>query len=101
KITFKGMEAIAGKFAPLPVGQDLIDYWLSHPSFDAAMRKILKTVLDHPDGLTADDLMQQTGYSWSGGFRNALGALRTAGVLVGKNTERMKACEELLEALSG
>jgi hypothetical protein len=36
-----------------------------------------------------------TGDEWSGGLRNSLSALRTAGVIVGTNTEVMKASGEL------
>jgi hypothetical protein len=41
-------------------------------------------------------LCRATGYEWSGGFRNSLSTLRTAGVLIGRNGERMRASEELV-----
>ncbi len=37
-----------------------------------------------------------TGYAVSGGFKNALSSLRTAGVIIGKNTELMRHVDELI-----
>lgn len=34
----------------------------------------------------------------SGSFSNALSALRTAGILIGRNTDTMRLCDELLAA---
>ena len=59
-------------------------------------RKVLGALLDNPDGMTMEQLAEATGYGITGGFRNATGALRTAGVLVGKNTEVIKASPDLL-----
>jgi uncharacterized protein len=39
------------------------------------------------------------GYSWSGSFSNSLGALRTAGYIVGGNTETMQITDTGIEAL--
>jgi hypothetical protein len=52
-------------------------------------------MLERPKGMTADQLCDATGYSYSGSFQNTLSELRTAGVLVGKNTEVMRANEDL------
>lgn len=93
-ITGAGAHAI-GDVEPLPTGRELGRYWLNHPSFGKAEQAILGALLNHPKGLDADGLCKATGYEYSGGFRNALSALRTAGVLVGKNTEVMRASEEL------
>lgn len=100
KITEAGQQMIqAIGYLPLPIGRELVDYWMKHPSFGACERKILEALYSsEPDGLTSQSLVEETGYQWSGGFRNALGALRTAGVIVGKNNERMRLCDELLEA---
>ena len=84
-----------GPFPELPVGRDLRDYWLSHPSFGTAARKILAALFERQAGATADELCEATGYNYSGSFQNALSELRTAGVLVGKNTEVMRASDEL------
>ena len=56
-------------------------------------------LIEHPAGLSAQELAEAAGYAWSGTFSNALSTLRTAGVLVGKNSETMTACTELLEAV--
>lgn len=85
-----------GPFPQLPQGQALVEHWLRHPSFGAAARKIITELVDRPRGATADELCKATGYNYSGSFQNALSELRTAGVLVGKNTGVMTASEELL-----
>jgi hypothetical protein len=82
-----------GPFTPMPAGRALIDYWLTHQSFGVCERKILAELVDHPRGFSAEQLCQRTGYQYSGGFKNALSNLRTAGVLVGRNTETMRASE--------
>ncbi len=85
-----------GPFPELPTGSDLADYWLQHNSFGKCAKDVLGELLQHPNGRTAEQLAKATGYEYSGGFRNALSELRTAGVLVGKNTEVMRASEDLL-----
>ncbi len=47
--------------------------------------------------MTIDELAEATNYQVTGTFRNALGSMRTAGVLVGRNTERMTLSADLLE----
>jgi hypothetical protein len=80
----------------LPTGKDLIDYWLQHPSFGKCEREILRVLVDaYPQGLPADTLTSKTGYEWSGGFRNALSTLRTAGLIEGRNNGQMRASETL------
>ena len=87
-----------GPFDPLPVGQALIRYWLNHNSISGCGKKILQALLDVPEGLTAAELCRDTGYEFSGGFRNALSELRTAGLIDGKNTGTMTLSQHLLEA---
>ena len=94
QITDAGREAI-GPVDPLPAGADLGRYWLQHPSFGKCEAAILGALLEHPDGLTAEQLCSVTNYQYSGGFKNSLSNLRTAGVLIGKNTEVMRASDEL------
>jgi hypothetical protein len=100
RITEDGLSAIDGG-QPLQTGsgQDLANYWLHHPSFGLCERKILKSLLDSRNGLTLDEICQVTGYSIpaSGGFKNSLTILRTAGVMIGRNTETMRLSEELLD----
>lgn len=85
-------------------GQEFVDYWLNHKSFGTGEQRTLKALIEteKPDGkgLTIEELAKASSYEVSGGFRNILSTLRTAGVLVGKNTERMRPSDEILDALS-
>lgn len=89
-----------GGFTPMPQGQALVQYWLNHRSLGICERKILATLLENQDGLDIEAIAKNTDYAVSGGFKNSLSTLRTAGLLVGRNTEVMKASEELLFALA-
>lgn len=93
RITEDGLDH--GPFPELPQGHDLVRYWLNHPSFSKAARLILDQ-LKEGDERTADELCHATGYSYSGSFQNALSELRTAGVLIGKNTEAMRISREIV-----
>ena len=84
-----------GPFPALPRGAELLRYWLEHPSFGKCERAILQALSDGA-GMTMGELTSATGYEESGGFRNSLSALRTAGVLVGRNTGTMRLAETLL-----
>lgn len=84
-----------GPFTELPQGEELLRYWLEHPSFGVCERKILTALSEAHDGLTAEEICEVTGYAKSGGFLNSLGNLRTAGVLVGRNTETMRLNETI------
>lgn len=99
RITAAGIEAadtLGLVKAPLE-GAALRDYWLTHPSLDKCSRALLGALVSASSGgATADELCAATGYAYSGGFKNSLSDLRTAGLLVGKNTERMRATEDLL-----
>lgn len=97
-ITPAGMGALGSDYHPLPQGPELTEYWKRHRSFGKCERAVLAALLEHPDGLTLEELAQAARYGVSGGFRNALSNLRTAGVIVGKNTERMRVTEDLLQA---
>lgn len=97
RITEAGLAG--GPFPSLPAGHELIEFWRSHRSFKKCARVVLGALIDHPDGLTIDEIAAETDYAVSGGFKNDLAVLRTAGVMVGKNTERMRLSDELLEAL--
>lgn len=90
-----------GPFDPLPQGEALRDYWLNHPSLGKCERTILSVIFDaYPAGFSAVELAHRTGYEWSGGFRNALGKLRTAGLLIGRNTGVMSAADHLFDGAS-
>ena len=93
-----------GPFDPLPAGDELVQHWLNFPQFGSCERALLKAFVDQywngRGGMTADDLCKVTLYEWSGGVRNALSKLRTAGVIRGKNTEVMTLALELVRALN-
>jgi ABC-type amino acid transport substrate-binding protein len=93
RITGEGLRH--GPFPDLPQGDDLLRYWVEHPSFGVCERKILAALADARGGLTAEEICAETGYAKSGGFLNSLSALRTAGVLVGRNTETMRLNETI------
>lgn len=95
RITDAGLDALGSDFESLPTGQALVEYWMRHPSLGTCERSVLAALIEeHPDGLAADELAKRAGYTWSGGFRNALSALRTAGLIVGRNTETMRVTED-------
>jgi uncharacterized protein DUF87 len=96
RVTDDGIAAL-GDFDALPLGSQLADYWLTHPSFGACEKQTLQAFLNHPKGLDIEQVAAEAGYQVSGGFRNALSSLRTAGVIVGKNTEVMRANEDLFD----
>lgn len=85
-----------GPFEALPRGDELRDHWLNFSQFGSAERDVLRTLIDHPRGFDGHALAAKVGREYSGGFRNTLSKLRTAGVLVGKNTGVMVASPELL-----
>jgi hypothetical protein len=97
QITDEGVRAL-GAYDPLPTGQDLQRYWLEHRVFGKAEKAALGVLLEvYPESLPGPELAKRSGYEWSGGFRNALSALRTAGVAVGSNTQGVTASAELFE----
>ena len=100
-ITSAGLAALGTDYEPLPIGRELIGYWQNHRALGACERAIFKTLVEvYPRGLRAEQLGEKTGYAWSGGFRNGLSALRTAGLIEGRNTEEMRASEHLFTSAS-
>lgn len=85
-----------GPFDPLPEGDELRQYWLNHPSFGKCERAILASLIENGPQ-TIDQIAKscEPPYEVSGGFRNALACLRTAGVIIGRNSEQMEACQEI------
>jgi hypothetical protein len=83
---------------PPLAGDALRSYWLNHPSLGKRERAILAALLDRPNGAEAAWICSHTGYEYSGGFRNALSALRTAGLIEGGNGDVMRASAVLLDA---
>jgi hypothetical protein len=80
-----------GPFAELPTGAERINYWLNFPHFGKCERAILQALVSNPDGLDMEQLCRFTSYEASGSFKNSLSALRTAGVMTGRNNEVMSA----------
>lgn len=68
----------------LPTGQALLQHWLGHSSMTKATKAILQALADHGGSLSKTDLAAHAGYEESGGgFNNALGSLRTLGLISG------------------
>ncbi len=93
-ITTAGVKAL-GSLEELPTGDALARYWLGNSLITPAARDILHVLLNNPKGLDITTLAERVNKAVSGGFRNLLAELRTAGLIVGKNTETMRASEEL------
>jgi hypothetical protein len=102
-ITAAGRTAIADKYVPPPRGAELVQHWLTHPSFGSCERNLLRVIINaHQDGMCgmqAEAIAASAGYVMSGGVRNALSSLRTAGVIEGKNNELISLSQELGKAV--
>lgn len=84
-----------GPFEQLPErGQEFVQFWLSHPRLGNPEKRVLQVLIDNPEGLSLEELAEKSEYEVSGGFRNITSTLRTAGLIEGRNTERMKAADE-------
>ncbi len=83
--TEAGLDAL-GEYDPLPTGKDLIAHWTGRLK-PKAVRKVFECVAAaYPDDVTTDEVAERTGYSpTSGGFKNALSALRTLELITGKS----------------
>jgi len=96
-ITQEGLDAL-GPYDPLPIeGEGLRNYWLNHKMLSPMDRAILQTLIANPEGLEANELCAQARYTLNGSTRNSFSKLRTAGLIVGKNTETIRAVTELLQ----
>jgi hypothetical protein len=98
RITEAGTEAL-GAFEPLPTGDALLQHWLGQ--LGRAEREVLRVLADeYPAGLIADQIAARTDppyESSGGGFRNALGRLRTLELIRGPSSGSMQASAELFE----
>lgn len=84
-----------GPFEQLPGrGEEFVQFWLSHPRLGNPEKRVLQVLIDNPEGLSLEELAEKSEYEVSGGFRNITSTLRTAGLIEGRNTERMKAADE-------
>lgn len=87
KITDEGV-SVVGDFDPLPTGSGLFNYWFNSPTFGKCEKAILSALRETP-GLSGPQVAVASGYEYSGGFKNALTNLRTAGVVIGSNIKSM------------
>lgn len=88
-----------GPFRPLPkAGAPLREYWLNNKRLGKAEKAVIMVLAQRPAGLTIEPLATAAGYEVGGGFRTRLSTLRTAGLIVGANTEVMKLAPNLLSA---
>ncbi len=87
--TDEGLAAL-GPIDPLPTGLELVEYWKRQPQLGRAERLILDSLVEaYPDVLTTDQIAERTGYeARGGGFRNALGKLRTLELIHGRGDIR-------------
>lgn len=91
-ITEAGRDAL-GDFVPLPQGRELLAHWLGQ--LGKAERSILEVLARaFPVSLSTDQVAESAGYAAEGGgFRNALGRLRTLELIEGGR--ELRAAEEL------
>jgi hypothetical protein len=96
QITEEGVTAL-GSYEPLPIGHDLLQYWLSSKSLGKCEREVLKVLAEvYPDALTKPGTADRSGYSvTSGSFANALSKLRTLELINGR--ENIKASDVFFE----
>jgi hypothetical protein len=98
-ITPEGIAALGDDWEPLPSGAALVEHWMNQ--LGRAERAILGTLLSAwPQSMTATDVAAATDYSpQGGGFRNALGKLRTLQLIDGYG--EMRADETLAQHAAG
>jgi len=98
RITDAGREAV-GEVDPLPIGSELLEHWLRHPHLGKAEREIIRVLYDaYPQEMGAEEIAAATESAYSatgGGFRNALGKLRTLELIEGRGL--MRASADLVE----
>jgi hypothetical protein len=86
-ITDAGLKAL-GPFEPLPTGRALLNHWLGQltKAESSALRAIAGA---YPRRISVEDVAGAAGYeAKGGGFRNALGKLRTLQLIEGRGDVR-------------
>jgi hypothetical protein len=94
-LTAAGADAIGTDSEPLPApGPELVQYWLGR--LPRAERLILEVLAErYPEPIEKEEVASLTGYEASGGgFRNAMGRLRTLDLIEGYG--RVKAADSLM-----
>jgi hypothetical protein len=93
-ITDAGLEVL-GPFEPLPTGRALLDFWIGQLSKAESLS--LRAIADaYPRRISVDDVAAAAGYeAKGGGFRNALGKLRTLQLIEGRG--ELRASDALFE----
>jgi uncharacterized protein len=94
-ITQEGLTNL-GSFEPLPLGRDLLTYWLNSAQVGSSHGRILRALADHPgQTMTTDELCAATGFSNSGSFRTYLSKLNTLQLICRQNGQ-VTLSEELI-----
>jgi hypothetical protein len=95
RATDEGLAAI--DVEPLPLGQDLYEYWRGE--LPAAARTFLTALYDvWPEGLTREELAEHTGYPVGNStYRGAIAALRNVDLATPAGVEPIKAADELFQ----
>jgi hypothetical protein len=87
RATESGLDAL-GPVEPLPTGPALVDHWMAQLS-KAERGALSALVVAYPSALTAQEVAERAGYEANGGgFRNALGRLRTLELIEGRGAMR-------------
>lgn len=98
QITDAGIQALGDHHEPLPSGAALLDLWLQDKRLSRAARQVLQMLVEvYPRGLAGPELAVRVGQAYSGGFRNALSQLRTAGLIEGMNVSPMTVSAHLID----
>lgn len=99
EITECGQQFAENRPLPEP-GDARIQFFRDHPAFSKAQRMVIEALAmpdNRSDGLSIDTLASVTNYLVSGGFKTELSGLRTTGVIIGGNTEKMRLNPEMYE----
>lgn len=94
-ITAEGRKVAPAVSKP-PTGAALLTWWLQHPRVDTPMAALLQTLHGAGKPLAVEELQAKAGYTpKTGGVSNALGRLRTLGLVVGARKEPVALAPEL------
>lgn len=97
-ITDAGRAAL-GPVDPLPTGPELREWWKAHQAVNKASGAMLDALAEvWPDGLSAAEIAEATGYEISGAFKSSLARIRALGLAHGKNGVPVRIDDALMEA---